>query len=51
MARFQPMNANFGILPPLGEAGMKRPKKERNALYAKRSLESLQAFADPARWG
>ena len=45
IARFQPMNANFGILPPLDEAGMKKPKRERNRLYVKRSLESLGAFA------
>ena len=35
---FQPMNTNFGIFPDL-EA--KHHKKERKALYAKRSLEAI----------
>ena len=37
---FQPMPANFGIIPPLGEKI--RNKKERYAAYSARSLESLQ---------
>lgn len=40
-ADFQPMNANFGILPPL-EGKKVRDKKERYSLLAKRSLESLE---------
>ncbi len=38
---FQPMNTNFGIFPSL-EA--KHHKKERKALYAKRSLEAIEAM-------
>ena len=39
--KFQPMNANFGILPEL--AGKKiRDKKQRYELLAKRSLENLE---------
>lgn len=36
---FQPMKANFGILP---ELDFKHKKKERKALYASRALESLE---------
>ncbi len=36
---FQPMNANFGIMP---ELGFKHGKKERKALYAKRALETME---------
>ena len=35
---FQPMNTNFGIFPSLE---FKHSKKERKALYAKRSMESI----------
>lgn len=38
---FQPMKANFGILPPL-ELGSKIGKRERGAAYAERSLADLQ---------
>ena len=41
---FQPMNANFGIVP---NAEKKiRSKKERYAFYAERSLASLQTFKE-----
>jgi len=40
MDDFQPMKANFGILPPL-EGGVKTNKRQRAALYAERSLEDL----------
>ncbi|MDN4594473.1 FADH(2)-oxidizing methylenetetrahydrofolate--tRNA-(uracil(54)-C(5))-methyltransferase TrmFO [Polycladomyces subterraneus] len=40
---FQPMNANFGLLPPLPQRI--RSKKERNLKIAERALESLQAFS------
>ena len=36
---FQPMKANFGILPDLD---IKHKKKERKALYASRALETLE---------
>ena len=41
-AHFQPMNFNFGLLPPL--AGEKRGKKERKQALAERALASLAAF-------
>ena len=40
---FQPMNANFGILPPLEKAV--RDKKERYALLASRALKDVQNYA------
>lgn len=39
---FAPMNANFGLLPPL-ELRIKK-KQERGMAYRDRSLESLQAY-------
>lgn len=39
---FQPMKANFGILPPLEEEA--RSKRERGAAHARRSAERLEAF-------
>ncbi|MGI6364564.1 MAG: methylenetetrahydrofolate--tRNA-(uracil(54)-C(5))-methyltransferase (FADH(2)-oxidizing) TrmFO [Bacillota bacterium] len=38
---FQPMNANFGLLPPVEG----KSKKERRHNYAKRSLEKMKVFA------
>ena len=38
--KFQPMNANFGILPELGGKRI-RDKKERYMKLAERSLENL----------
>lgn len=38
---FQPMNANFGILPSLG---FKHKKKERKMLYAERALKEIDDF-------
>lgn len=40
---FQPMGANFGILPPLGEKI--RDKRERYAALARRSLKALDQAA------
>jgi len=40
---FQPMNANFGLLPPL--AGAPRDKAKRKALLAERALEAMRSFA------
>lgn len=40
---FQPMKANFGILPPL-ESSSKIGKRERGAMYAERSLSALQTL-------
>ncbi len=39
---FQPMKANFGLLPPL-EVNL-RSKRERNRLYSERALSDLKAF-------
>ncbi len=40
---FQPMNANFGIIPPL-EKKVKGGKAARNDAYAARAVESIKAF-------
>ena len=40
---FQPMKANFGILPPLGGPN-KVAKRERGQAYADRALTDLQNF-------
>ncbi len=42
-ADFQPMKANFGILPSLTD-GVRRNRRQRAAAYAERSLMHLQAF-------
>ena len=39
---FQPMNANFGILPPM--ENIIRNKKERKAAMAERSINSMEKF-------
>lgn len=39
---FQPMNANFGLLPPLEEKI--RAKKDRNEKHAERALKTIQNF-------
>jgi len=41
LGEFQPMNANFGILP---SAEGKMKKEERNRFYAKRSFEKIAQF-------
>ncbi len=40
---FQPMKANFGILPPLT---VQHKKKDRKMLYARRALEDAGAFRE-----
>ncbi|MEJ2487924.1 MAG: methylenetetrahydrofolate--tRNA-(uracil(54)-C(5))-methyltransferase (FADH(2)-oxidizing) TrmFO, partial [Anaerolineales bacterium] len=40
---FQPMKANFGIVPPLTD-GKKRNKRSRASAYAARSLDVLQTY-------
>jgi methylenetetrahydrofolate--tRNA-(uracil-5-)-methyltransferase len=50
---FQPMNINYGLLPPMeapknDETGVKIPLKERGR--AKKRLMSLRALADLDRW-
>lgn len=44
---FQPMNANFGLFPPLGEKI--RSKKEKNEAIANRALERIQNFSTIVR--
>ena len=41
---FQPMNVNFGLLPPL--TVRIRKKREKNAQIAARALEALAAFKE-----
>ncbi len=41
---FQPMNANFGIIPPLGFK-VKGGKSARNEAYASRALSAIDTFA------
>lgn len=45
--RFQPMNANFGILPPLSNPP--RDKKLKKEMLAARALESLKNFLGGGR--
>jgi methylenetetrahydrofolate--tRNA-(uracil-5-)-methyltransferase len=42
MKDFQPMKANFGIVPPLEQPV--KGKRQRAAAYAQRSIDDLQAF-------
>lgn len=44
MADFQPMKANFGILPPLEQTGKKMGKRERGKAYAARALTDLELY-------
>lgn len=44
-ADFQPMKANFGILPPL-EGERIRGKRERGAAYSRRALHDLERFLE-----
>ena len=44
--RFQPMKANFGIIPPLPPAKKKIGKRERAALRAERALRDLETYLD-----
>jgi methylenetetrahydrofolate--tRNA-(uracil-5-)-methyltransferase len=41
---FQPMNANFGLFPPLEERI--RSKKLKNEMLAERAIQSIQSFAN-----
>lgn len=44
---FQPMNANFGLFPPLAEKI--RNKKDKNDSLANRALDGIRAFAQQIR--
>jgi methylenetetrahydrofolate--tRNA-(uracil-5-)-methyltransferase len=43
---FQPMKANFGILPPLVDMPRKTDKRARASLYAERATRDLEAFLE-----
>ncbi len=43
-AHFQPMNANFGLLPPLPERV--RDKQRKKEMLAERALEAMRRFAE-----
>ncbi len=40
---FQPMKANYGILPPLGAARAPRGKRERYQAFSRRALEDMRS--------
>ena len=42
---FQPMKANFGIVPPLDD-GVRRGKRQRAEAYSKRAISTLEEFLD-----
>ena len=43
--KFQPMNANYGLVPPLAER-VKGPKSLRNEMSAHRALDVLEQFCE-----
>ena len=46
---FQPMNINFGLLPPLAAGAERGPRgRERKQIMARRALADLAAWLDPA---
>jgi len=48
MKDFQPMKANFGILPPLGMTGKtKLGKRERGEAYSRRAITTLEDYLAP----
>lgn len=49
MADFQPMKANFGILPPLEQTGKKMGKRERGQAYAARAISDLELYLSPQK--
>jgi methylenetetrahydrofolate--tRNA-(uracil-5-)-methyltransferase len=49
MADFQPMKANFGILPPLEQSGKKMGKRERAQAYAARAISALELYLSPQK--
>jgi methylenetetrahydrofolate--tRNA-(uracil-5-)-methyltransferase len=50
-ADFQPMKANYGILPPLDEQSLRgrRGKRERAKAYTYRALQDLEVFLERSR--
>jgi methylenetetrahydrofolate--tRNA-(uracil-5-)-methyltransferase len=49
IADFQPMKANFGILPPLEQTGKKMGKRERGQAYAARAISDLENCLSPQK--
>ena len=49
MADFQPMKANFGILPPLEYTGKKMGKRERGQAHAARAISDLELYLSPQK--
>ncbi|MGD8402033.1 MAG: methylenetetrahydrofolate--tRNA-(uracil(54)-C(5))-methyltransferase (FADH(2)-oxidizing) TrmFO [Anaerolineales bacterium] len=49
MADFQPMKANFGILPPLEYTGKKMGKRERGQAHAARAISDLEHYLSPQK--
>ena len=47
-SRFQPMNVNFGLFPPLEKTGRRERRRERNERMAARGLQALEPFARAA---
>ncbi len=45
-ADFQPMNVNYGLFPALAGQRRRVPKRERNALQARRALADLAPWAE-----
>ncbi|EPE63081.1 tRNA:m(5)U-54 methyltransferase [Exiguobacterium sp. S17] len=43
---FQPMNANFGLVPSFEDAPKKMKKQERYERYANRALETIQQYKE-----
>lgn len=43
---FQPMNVNYGLLPPIEKVGRRTPKRERNLALSERALEALASYAE-----
>jgi len=46
---FQPMNMNYGLLPPLEEVGRRTPKRERNLRLSEHALGELEGYAGAVR--
>ena len=45
-AHFQPMNINFGLLPPLANLPRRTRKPEKKKMLAERALENLEYFLE-----
>jgi len=48
-ADFQPMKANYGLLPPLDAGESVRGKRQRAAVYTKRALSDLERYLNELR--